>query len=74
MYIRCKKRVLQENYRTKIRDYRNGICTHKIDGIPLANEIIKKAEKYMGTFYIPDGEVATAPVKESVNGYTKAFL
>ena len=32
-----------------------------IDGIP--------AEKYMGTFNIPDGEVATAPVKTSVNGY-----
>ena len=32
-----------------------------IDGIP--------AEKYMGTFNIPDGEVATAPVKNSVNGY-----
>lgn len=32
-----------------------------IKGIP--------AEKYMGTFNIPDGEVATAPVKESVNGY-----
>lgn len=28
-----------------------------------------KAEKYMGTFNIPDGEVATAPVKESVNGF-----
>ena len=28
-----------------------------------------KAEKYMGTFNIPDGEVATAPVKTSVNGY-----
>ena len=27
------------------------------------------AEKYMGTFNIPDGEVATAPVKYSVNGY-----
>lgn len=32
-----------------------------IDGIP--------AEKYMGTFNIPDGEVASAPVKDSVNGY-----
>lgn len=32
-----------------------------IKGIP--------AEKYMGTFNIPDGEVATAPVKESVNGH-----
>lgn len=27
------------------------------------------AEKYVGTFNIPDGEVATAPVKNSVNGY-----
>lgn len=27
------------------------------------------AEKYMGTFNIPDGEVASAPVKNSVNGY-----
>lgn len=32
-----------------------------IKGIP--------AEKYTGTFNIPDGEVATAPVKVSVNGY-----
>ena len=35
--------------------------TFSIDGIP--------TEKYMGTFNIPDGEVATAPVKTSVNGY-----
>lgn len=27
------------------------------------------AEKYTGTFNIPDGEVASAPVRESVNGY-----
>lgn len=27
------------------------------------------AEKYMGTFNVPDGEVATAPVRTSVNGY-----
>ena len=27
------------------------------------------AEKYVGTFNIPDGEVATAPIKTSVNGY-----
>lgn len=27
------------------------------------------AEKYFGTFNIPDGEVATAPVRTSVNGY-----
>ena len=35
--------------------------TFSIENIP--------AEKYMGTFNIPDGEVATAPVKNSVNGY-----
>ena len=35
--------------------------TFSIEGIP--------TEKYMGTFNIPDGEVATAPVKTSVNGY-----
>lgn len=35
--------------------------TFSIKGIP--------AEKYMGTFNIPDGEVASAPVKDSVNGY-----
>ena len=28
-----------------------------------------KAQKYFGTFNLPDGEVATAPVRESVNGY-----
>ena len=27
------------------------------------------AEKYVGTFNIPDGEVASAPIKNSVNGY-----
>lgn len=27
------------------------------------------AQKYFGTFNIPDGEVASAPVKESINGY-----
>lgn len=27
------------------------------------------AKKYCGTFNIPDGEVATAPVRESINGY-----
>lgn len=32
-----------------------------IKGIP--------AEKYDGTYNLPDGEVATAPVKDSVNGY-----
>lgn len=35
--------------------------TFCIKGIP--------AEKYTGTFNIPDGEVASAPVKTSVNGY-----
>ncbi len=28
-----------------------------------------KAEKYIGNYNLPDGEVATAPVKNSVNGY-----
>ena len=32
-----------------------------IEGIP--------SKKYMGTFNIPDGEVATAPIKDSINGY-----
>lgn len=32
-----------------------------IKGIP--------SEKYVGIFNLPDGEVATAPVKDSVNGY-----
>ena len=35
--------------------------TFSIKGIP--------AEKYMGTFNIPDGEVASAPVRDSVNGF-----
>lgn len=35
--------------------------TFGVKGIP--------AEKYTGTFNIPDGEVASAPVKTSVNGY-----
>ncbi len=35
--------------------------TFSIKGIP--------AEKYYGTFNLPDGEVATAPIRESVNGY-----
>ena len=35
--------------------------TFSIKGIP--------AEKYYGTFNIPDGEVASCPVKNSVNGY-----
>lgn len=28
-----------------------------------------KVEKYFGTYNLPDGEVATAPVKNSLNGY-----
>lgn len=28
-----------------------------------------KAEKYIGNYNLPDGEVATAPIKTSVNGY-----
>ena len=28
-----------------------------------------KAEKYVGNFNLPDGEVATAPIKTSINGY-----
>ena len=39
----------------------NTDLTFSIKGIP--------TEKYTGTFNIPDGEVASAPVKESVNGY-----
>ena len=35
--------------------------TFSIKGIP--------AEKYYGTFNLPDGEVATAPIRNSVNGY-----
>ena len=35
--------------------------TFSVKGIP--------AKKYTGTFNIPDGEVASAPVKTSVNGY-----
>ena len=35
--------------------------TFSIKGIP--------AEKYMGTFNIPDGEVYTAPIKNSINGF-----
>ncbi len=35
--------------------------TFSIKGIP--------AEKYYGTFNIPDGEVATCPVRDSINGY-----
>lgn len=39
----------------------NTDLTFSIKGIP--------AEKYRGTFNIPDGEVASAPIKNSVNGY-----
>ncbi len=39
----------------------NTDLTFSIKGIPV--------EKYTGTFNIPDGEVATAPVKDSVSGY-----
>lgn len=28
-----------------------------------------KSEKYIGNFNLPDGEVATAPIKDSVNGF-----
>ena len=35
--------------------------TFSVDGIP--------AEKYFGTFNIPDGEVASCPTKYSANGY-----
>lgn len=35
--------------------------TFSIKGIP--------AEKYYGTFNIPDGEIASCPIKNSVNGY-----
>lgn len=40
---------------------KNTDLTFSIKGIP--------AEKYCGNFNIPDGEVASAPVKTSVNGY-----
>lgn len=50
------------NKTDKVRIIGNGTdLTFSIKGIP--------AEKYIGTFNIPDGEVATAPVKTSVNGY-----
>ena len=39
----------------------NTDLTFSLKGIP--------AEKYYGTFNIPDGEVASCPVKNSVNGY-----
>lgn len=40
---------------------KNTDLTFSIKGIP--------AQKYFGTFNIPDGEVASAPIKTSVNGY-----
>lgn len=50
------------NRTDKVHIVGNGTdLSFSIKGIP--------AEKYVGTFNIPDGEVATAPVKDSVNGY-----
>lgn len=50
------------NRTDKVHIIGNGTdLTFSIKGIP--------AEKYTGTFNIPDGEVASAPVKTSVNGY-----
>ena len=50
------------NKTDKVHILGNGTnLTFSIKGIP--------AEKYTGTFNIPDGEVASAPVKNSVNGY-----
>ena len=50
------------NRTDKVHILGNGTdLTFSIKGIP--------AEKYTGTFNIPDGEVASAPVKNSVNGY-----
>ena len=50
------------NQTDKVHILGNGTdLTFSIKGIP--------AEKYTGTFNIPDGEVASAPVRESVNGY-----
>lgn len=50
------------NKTDKVHIIGNGTdLSFSIKGIP--------AEKYVGTFNIPDGEVATAPVKNSVNGY-----
>lgn len=49
------------NKTDKVHILGNGTdLTFSIKGIP--------AEKYTGTFNIPDGEVATAPIKTSVNG------
>lgn len=50
------------NRTDKVHILGNGTdLTFSIKGIP--------AEKYTGTFNVPDGEVATSPVKTSVNGY-----
>lgn len=50
------------NRTDKVHIIGNGTdLSFSIKGIP--------AEKYVGTFNIPDGEVATAPIKNSVNGY-----
>lgn len=50
------------NKTDKVHIVGNGTdLTFSIKGIP--------AEKYTGTFNIPDGEVASAPIKNSVNGY-----
>lgn len=50
------------NQTDKVHIIGNGTDLHfSIKGIP--------AQKYTGTFNIPDGEVASAPVKNSVNGY-----
>ena len=50
------------NRTDKVHILGNGTdLTFSIKGIP--------AEKYVGTFNVPDGEVASAPVRDSVNGY-----
>ena len=50
------------NNTDKVHILGNGTdLTFSIKGIP--------AEKYFGTYNIPDGEVASCPVKNSVNGY-----
>lgn len=50
------------NQTDKVHILGNGTdLTFSIKNIP--------AERYIGTYNIPDGEVATAPVKNSVNGY-----
>ena len=50
------------NKTDKVQIIGNGTnLSFSIKGIP--------AEKYTGTYNIPDGEVASAPVKNSINGY-----